>query len=218
MTDRAKLRSEHTVEISQELHEMARRTIELVYFAHIDQADWADHVLAKHGIGRPHHRVLYFSNRFPGISVRELMVILRITNQALARTTTQLVTLGFLEQRYSPSDRRVRQHFLSKEGESLLAKLTRHQVEQLAKSMNPLSRNEIDALWFCLEKIIRPEDLRWLLPRPQPIAHADEIKAEPDRAEATVSGSRSIAGNGSGHPGRIYPLAKQDAGITWRRK
>jgi DNA-binding MarR family transcriptional regulator len=126
MTDRAKLRSEQTVEISQELHEMARRTIELVYFAHIDQADWADHVLAKHGIGRPHHRVLYFSHRFPGISVRELMVILRITNQALARTTTQLVTLG---QTHAPSGRAV-----GEINEATRAERNRRSVVRLGKN------------------------------------------------------------------------------------
>ncbi len=148
------------------LHAAAQRTIELVFFAHIDQADWADHVLAKHGIGRPHHRVLYFCNRFPGISVRELMAILRISNQALARTTTQLVALSFLEQRYSQSDRRVRQHFLSRKGEALLAKLLRHQVEQVAGAMASMTPREIDGLWFGLETIMRTEDRKWLLPRP----------------------------------------------------
>ncbi len=158
----------------QVLHEAAQRTIELVYFAHIDQADWADHVLAKHGIGRPHHRVLYFAKRFPGISVRELMSILRISNQALARTTTQLVTLAFLEQRYSQTDRRVRQHFLSRTGEALLEKLLRHQVERVARSIASLKSKEINSLWFGLEAIMRTEDRKWLLPRPAGMPAAPE--------------------------------------------
>ncbi len=151
---------------SPQLHHDAQRTIELVYFAHIDQADWADHVLAKHGIGRPHHRVLYFSNKLPGISVRELMDVLRITNQALARTTSQLVTLGFLEQRYSEADRRIRGHFLSRKGTALLTKLIQHQVEQVAKSMASLDAQAIDGLWFGLEALMRDEDKKWLLQRP----------------------------------------------------
>jgi len=152
---------------SAQLHHAAQRTIELVYFAHIDQADWADHVLAKHGIGRPHHRVLYFSNKLPGISVRQLMNVLRITNQALARTTSQLVTLGFLEQRYNETDRRIRGHFLSRKGTALLTKLTGHQVEQVAVSMASLDAKAIDGLWFGLEALMRDEDKKWLLERPK---------------------------------------------------
>lgn len=184
MTKRAQQRTVPDAEFSQDLNHAAQRTIELIYFAHIDQAYWADHVLAKHGIGRPHHRVLYFASKFPGISVRELMTILRITNQALARTTTQLVSLGFLEQRYSQSDRRVRQHFLSKKGEALLAKLKRHQVEQVAKAMASLRPSEVDGLWFGLETLIRPDDRKWLLPRPSGIPRANDAK---DQSAAGVT-------------------------------
>lgn len=198
------------------LHQVAQRTIELVFFAHIDQADWADHVLAKHGIGRPHHRVLYFANKFPGISVRELMALLRITNQALARTTTQLVGLGFLEQRYGESDRRVRQHFLSRQGEALLSKLTRHQVEQVAKSMQAMRPNEIDGLWFGLETIIRPDDRRWLLPRPSSIPHAKQVNEVPGDAPAPIDGARAGQANGRGRPDRRNTPVMQKAGATRR--
>lgn len=184
------------------LHDVAQRTIELVYFAHIDQAAWADQVLAKHDIGRPHHRVLYFANKFPGISVRKLMAILRITNQALARTTTQLVTLGFLEQRYGESDRRVRQHFLSRQGEALLSKLARHQVDQVAKSMTSLRPNEIASLWFGLETIIRPEDRQWLLPRPAGIPQASEVSEESTGMGAPPNDAPALMANGRGRPDR----------------
>jgi DNA-binding MarR family transcriptional regulator len=205
-------------EIAQDLRDAAQRTIELVYFAHIDQADWADHVLATYGIGRPHHRVLYFANKFPGISVRELMAILRITNQALARTTSQLVTLGFLEQRYSQSDRRVRQHFLSRKGEALLLKLTRHQVEQVAKSLASLGPEEIDGLWFGLEAIIRPEDRRWLLPRPLGIPSANGANDESAGANVTAGGAVGLTGSGGGRPDRGFAPAIQKAGTTRRLK
>lgn len=144
----------------------AQRTIELIYFAHIDQADWADHVLAKYSIGRPHHRVLYFSNKKPGISVRELMALLRITNQALARTINQLVGLGFLEQRYSFLDRRVRQHFVTNKGVALLARLTRHQVERVAAHLERLDDGELADMWHGLEALARPEDRAWIIERP----------------------------------------------------
>lgn len=215
MTDSARVRTKPAMDIPQQLHEIAQRTIELVYFAHIDQADWADHVLAKHGIGRPHHRVLYFSNRFPGISVRQLMALMRVTNQALARTTTQLVTLGFLEQRYGETDRRVRQHFLSRQGEALLSKLTRHQVEQVAQSMAGLLPAEVDGLWFGLETIIRPADRRWLLPRPPAIPQAKHVNDVPADVSAPTGG-RALRANGRGRPDRTSAPATQQADTTRR--
>ncbi|MDP3702406.1 MAG: MarR family transcriptional regulator [Hylemonella sp.] len=217
MTGRAPPRTADAADISEALHHAAQRTIELVYFAHVDQADWADHVLAKHDIGRPHHRVMYFANKFPGISVRELMAVLRITNQALARTTTQLVSLGFLEQRYGESDRRVRQHFLSRKGEALLSKLTRHQVEQVAKSMASMRHSEIDGLWFGLEAIIRPADRRWLLPRPDDMPRANELNDE-SAGGVTRGDAAGPAESGSGRPDRIFEPANQKAGTKRRQK
>ena len=37
----------------------AMRTLELVFFVHLQMADIADQVLMEHGLGRPHHRVLH---------------------------------------------------------------------------------------------------------------------------------------------------------------
>ncbi|MCF8208068.1 MAG: MarR family winged helix-turn-helix transcriptional regulator [Rhodoferax sp.] len=152
------------------IEQSAMRTVELIYFAHIDQADCADHILAKHGIGRPHHRVMYFSNKKPGISVRELMALLRITNQALARTTNQLSALGYLEQRYNLTDRRIRQNFLTNKGAALLAKLTRNQVVRVAMALDALGPNGIDGLWRGLEALVRPQDLPWVLEHPKTTA------------------------------------------------
>ncbi len=216
MTEPARPRAESQRDISELLHDVAQRTLELVYFAHIDQAAWADQVLAKHDIGRPHHRVLYFANKFPGISVRELMAILRITNQALARTTTQLVNLGFLEQRYGESDRRVRQHFLSRQGEALLSKLARHQVDQVARSMASLRPSEIDSLWYGLETIIRPEDRPWLLPRPVGIPQANSVGEESAGKGTGPDSAVPLKANGRGHPDRRN--APAIPGTTRRQK
>jgi hypothetical protein len=45
----------------------AMRTVELIFFVHLRMADCADPVLAEIGLGRPHHRLLYFVARNPGI-------------------------------------------------------------------------------------------------------------------------------------------------------
>lgn len=76
-----------------------RRTMDLIFYAHMELADRADQVLADYKLGRPHHRVLYFVVQRPGITVNELLSTLRITNQAFSRTINQLVQMNLVEQR-----------------------------------------------------------------------------------------------------------------------
>ena len=53
----------------------------------------------RYGFGRAHHRVIYFVGRHPGMTVGELLAILEITKQSLARVLGQLMREGFIVQR-----------------------------------------------------------------------------------------------------------------------
>src|ERR1700675_1335521 len=72
--------------------------IELLFFAYRDFIGDPDNVLAKLGFGRAHHRVLHFINRNPGMKVAELLDILKITKQSLARVLRQLIQEGYILQ------------------------------------------------------------------------------------------------------------------------
>ena len=144
----------------------AMRTLELVFFVHLQMAHTADEVLVNHGLGRPHHRVLYFAAREPGITVGSLLALLRISNQALARTTQQLAAKGLLEQRYSTEDRRVRQNYATPKGRTLLRQLTRRQLEQIAAAQSRISPAELQCMWNTLSVMARPEDLAWVNTHP----------------------------------------------------
>jgi DNA-binding MarR family transcriptional regulator len=156
----------------------AMRTLELVFFVHLQMAHTADEVLVEHGLGRPHHRVLYFAAREPGIAVGSLLSLLRISNQALARTTQQLTAKGLLEQRYSTEDRRVRRNYATAKGQSLLRLLTRRQLEQISRAQSRLSPAEIQCMWDALSVMARPEDLAWVN------AHPIDLPAPPARGKA----------------------------------
>lgn len=144
----------------------AMRTLELVFFVHLQMADIADQVLMEHGLGRPHHRVLHFAGRTPGITVGSLMSLLRISNQALSRTTNQLTTMGLMEQRYSSEDRRVRQNYLTLEGQALLRLLTDRQMALIGEAQARLSPAEIECMWNGLSVMVRPEDIVWVTTHP----------------------------------------------------
>ncbi|MCW8836123.1 MAG: MarR family transcriptional regulator, partial [Rhodospirillales bacterium] len=88
--------------------EELRQAIELLFFAYRDFTGEPDEMLARYGFGRAHHRVIYFVGRHPGITVSDLLVILKITKQSLARVLRQLVKDGFIRQETGPRDRRQR--------------------------------------------------------------------------------------------------------------
>ena len=73
-----------------------------------------------YGIGG-HHRVLYFVTRRPGLTIAELLEILRITKQSLNRVLRELVDKNFVEIRAGTLDRRRRQLYATADGERLSA-------------------------------------------------------------------------------------------------
>ena len=76
--------------------------IELLFFAYRDFVGDPDRLLDDYGFGRAHHRVLHFVNRHPGLTIAELLDILKITKQSLNRVLKELIDKGFVEQRAGP--------------------------------------------------------------------------------------------------------------------
>ncbi len=91
--------------------------------------------MTEFGFGRAHHRVLHFVNRYPGMRVADLLEILKITKQSLARVLKQLVDQGIVEQRPGKSDRRERRLFATPEGEKLAARLLEPQLLRISKAL-----------------------------------------------------------------------------------
>ncbi|HEY3595156.1 MAG TPA: helix-turn-helix domain-containing protein, partial [Polyangiaceae bacterium] len=55
----------------------------LMYFAFRKMIEEPDRLLELRGLGRVHHRVLFFVTRRPGLSVGELLSILAVSKQSL---------------------------------------------------------------------------------------------------------------------------------------
>jgi DNA-binding MarR family transcriptional regulator len=82
--------------------------IELLFFAYRDFVRDADRLLENFGFGRAHHRVLHFVSRRPGLTIAELLDILKITKQSLNRVLKELLGQGYVEVNMGVSDRRQR--------------------------------------------------------------------------------------------------------------
>ncbi len=109
--------------------------MELFYFAYRNFTGDADAVLERYGFGRAHHRVLHFVHRNPGLKVAELLDILKITKQSLARVLKDLREKGFIAQRPGPADLRERRLYLTPKGVRLTDKLTELQVRRIAGAL-----------------------------------------------------------------------------------
>jgi DNA-binding MarR family transcriptional regulator len=105
--------------------------VELLFFAYRDFTAGPDAMLEQYGFGRAHHRVLHFVHRHPGQRVADLLDILKITKQSLARVLKQLIDQGFIMQRAGNDDRRVRRLFVTAKGGRLADKLTTVQMNQI---------------------------------------------------------------------------------------
>lgn len=111
--------------------EEIRAAQDLLYFAYRDFTNVADVLLEELGLGRAHHRALHFIGRNPGISVTELLTILRITKQSLARVLGALVEQGYVAQSQGRVDRRQRLLTLTATGQALERRLFERQRERL---------------------------------------------------------------------------------------
>ena len=65
--------------------------IELFFFAYRYFVSDPDRILAEFEFGRAHHRVVHFVDRHPGLTIADLLDILRITKQSLNRVLKELI-------------------------------------------------------------------------------------------------------------------------------
>jgi len=135
-----------------------RQGIELLFYAYRDFTGEPDAILDKYGLGRAHHRVIYFVGRNPGITITELLEILRITKQSLSRVLGHLLETDFINQRADPTDRRRKQLTLSGKGKSLEHELTSTQMERFARAYRDAGAEAVEGFRRVLIGIVEPED------------------------------------------------------------
>ncbi len=138
--------------------EEMRQAMELLFFAYRDFTGEPDVVLADYGFGRAHHRVIYFVGRTPGLAVNELLAILKITKQSLARVLGQLVEENFIVQKTDSRDRRRRLLHLTKRGQALERQLREKQARRIARAYRAAGPDAVQGFKAILKGMINEED------------------------------------------------------------
>ena len=144
-----------------------RRGIELLFFAYRDFTGEADEILSELGLGRAHHRVIYFVGRQPDMTVSELLGILKITKQSLSRVLSHLIDTGYIRQTPGVRDKRQRLLALTDKGVALEAKLTEVQCRRFAAAYSARGGDAVDGFVKVLSSLL-DEDMREQLRRQYP--------------------------------------------------
>ena len=135
-----------------------RRGVELLYFGYAHMLRSIDESLADQGLGRAHHRALYFIARKPGLTVSDLLALLAITKQSLGRVLGDLGDRGLVETRTGDKDRRQRLLRLTPQGAALEAGLFDALREKLAAAYSSAEREAVGGFWAVLEGLIPPDE------------------------------------------------------------
>ncbi len=131
--------------------------IELLFFAYRDFIADADLILQSLNFGRAHHRVVYFVSRNPGMTVAELLSILKITKQSLARVLRQLIDSEYILQTEGENDRRKRLLFTTEKGKNLVHSLSAPQSKRINQALVKLEPETKKHVINFLNAMIEPQ-------------------------------------------------------------
>lgn len=135
-----------------------RRGVELLYFGYTRLTRSIDQGLTEHGLGRAHHRALYFIARQPGLTISDLLRILAITKQSLSRVLNDLIEHGLIEMQPGTQDRRQKLLRLTEKGVAFEAGLFESLRAGLSSAYAAAGQESVTGFWRVLEGLIPEED------------------------------------------------------------
>lgn len=135
-----------------------RRGTELLFFGYANLYKATDRMLADQGMGRAHHRALYFIARQPGMTIGSLLRLLGITKQSLGRVLNELGDRGFVEVVPGEEDRRQRLLRLTEKGAKLEGELFAIIRENLSAAYGQAGQEAVTGFWRVLELMMPPAE------------------------------------------------------------
>ena len=139
-----------------------REAQDMLFLAWRDFTASADPLLEAAGLGRAHHRALHFIARSPGLPVSELLGVLDITKQSLARVLAALQERGLVTLAAGRADRRQRLLRLTAEGAALERLLFERQRERLLLAYRDAGGSAVDGFRRVLRGLMGKDAHAWL--------------------------------------------------------
>ena len=137
--------------VDQKREAQLRDAIEQFYFAYRAFTARPDRILEQRGLGRVHHRILYFVGRNSGLSVNDLLSILGVSKQALNAPLRQLIEMKLITTQTASHDKRVKKLMLTDSGRKLETQLTQTQMKHLGEVFDEHG-TKAERAWLALMK------------------------------------------------------------------
>ena len=112
-----------------------------------------DEMLARRGLSRVHHRVLFFIARYPDLSVKQLLGYLGVSKQALNIPLRQLIEMHLVESLTAEDDKRKRMLRFTREGAKLEQALRREQIRLIEKAFNEAGEEAVSG-WLAVNQAL----------------------------------------------------------------
>lgn len=110
--------------------------LELMYYGWRGMTLEADAYLAKQGLSRPHHRILYVVARRPDIAIGALIEVLGISKQALNRPLNLLLERKLVTSKRSPEQHRSKLLRLTGAGQRIEQRASDHERKVMREAFD----------------------------------------------------------------------------------
>lgn len=129
------------------------QAIEAFFYSYRAFTAKPDEMLARRGLSRVHHRILFFIARNPGLSVSQLLAALGVTKQALNIPLRQLLERELIRSEACDNDKRKRLLDLSTEGSKLEKALRREQERLLQRAFDEAGEDAVKG-WLAVNQAV----------------------------------------------------------------
>lgn len=132
------------------------------FFVQMGLAADAQELLNEQSFGRMHHRILCMAHYVPGITVGELLGVLRTSAQSIQRAMRDLIREKYVTTRTPLDDRRVKLLYSTPKGQRLVDEVSIKQRERFARAFAQLSERDIEGYFAVNNLLIDDSDRPWL--------------------------------------------------------
>ncbi|AOE86252.1 MarR family winged helix-turn-helix transcriptional regulator [Pseudomonas sp. TCU-HL1] len=127
--------------------------MEAFFFGYQAFTSKPDEILARRGLSRVHHRILFFIAKYPGLSVKQLLGYLGVTKQALNTPLRQLIEMKLVESVAADDDKRKRLLGFTSEGAKLEQALRREQARLLRRAFGEAGEEAVRG-WLAVNQAL----------------------------------------------------------------
>ena len=134
--------------------EQIKEFIQLLFYAYRETFSDPKEVLSKKYFGPAHLRSLNLIERYPGISLGELMFKLKVTKQSLNRVLRDLIKSKMIKQVKDEHDTRKKNLFLNKEGKVFFDSVYNVQKKRIFHALKNSNSDSVIKFKEVLKRII----------------------------------------------------------------